>query len=240
MRKRPWLRVERPRTPPRVQDPITSSHYLARLFFKASNGGAGINCGHFGISREFDSFSLNTHATFHLPLLLSLVFFATSHPGSQLTCAAQAAAKMMAAEAWTPVLLPPTAPCFWQQDTHPVFWRRGGGGDAWTAEENKLFEKALALIDRNAPDRWEKVAEMLPRKTVDDVMNHYHDLENDVGYIEAGLVPFPHYSSSVVPSSGFTLEDWDGGFRRGYCLKRARGSEQERKKGVPWTEEEHK
>jgi hypothetical protein len=148
----------------------------------------------------------------------------------------QAAAKMMA-EAWTPVPFPPTAPCFWLHDTHSVFWR---GGDAWTAAENKLFEKALAQIDRNAPDRWEKVAEVVRTKTVDDVRNHYHDLENDVGFIEAGLVPFPHYSGSV-PSFGFTHhEDWDGGFRRGYCLKRARGSDPERKKGVPWTEEEHK
>jgi hypothetical protein len=143
----------------------------------------------------------------------------------------------MMAEAWTPVLLPATAPCFWQQDTHSVLWRRG---DAWTAEENKLFEKALAQIDRNAPDRWEKVAAVLPWKTVDDVRSHYHALEKDVGVIEAGgLVPFPRYSGSVPPPSGFALEDWGGGDRG---LRRARGSEemQERKKGVPWTEEEHK
>ncbi|WVZ68127.1 hypothetical protein U9M48_017108 [Paspalum notatum var. saurae] len=150
----------------------------------------------------------------------------------------------MMAEAWTPVMLPPTAPCFSGQPL--CFWQDwqatlGGRGDAWTSEENKLFEQALARIDRNAPDRWEKVARMLPGKTVDDVVSHYHDLENDVGFILAGLVPFPSYSSSP-PSSGFTLEDWDGGdggFRRSYCLKRARG-DQERKKGVPWTEEEHR
>lgn len=151
----------------------------------------------------------------------------------------------MMAEAWTQVLLPSTAPCFSGQPS--CFWQDrladfGGIGDEWTAEENKLFEEALARIDRNAPDKWERVAAMLPRKTVVDVVNHYHDLEYDVGFIEAGLVPFPHYSSSP-PSSGFTLEDWDGGdggFRRGYCLKRARGPDQERKKGIPWTEEEHK
>ena len=152
----------------------------------------------------------------------------------------------MMAEACTQVLLPPTAPCFsgqpscFWQDRHAGF---GGRWDEWTTEENKLFEEALARVDRNAPDRWEKVAAMLPRKTVVDVVNHYNDLENDVGYIEAGLVPFPRYSGSP-PSSGFTLEDWgdggDGVFRRGYCLKRARGPDQERKKGVPWTEEEHK
>jgi hypothetical protein len=49
--------------------------------------------------------------------------------------------------------------------------------------------------------------------------------------------------------SGFTL-DWDGGddpaglgFKRSCYMvggKRARGPDQERKKGVPWTEEEHK
>ncbi|KAJ1286262.1 hypothetical protein BS78_03G339800 [Paspalum vaginatum] len=152
----------------------------------------------------------------------------------------------MMAEAWTPVLLPPTAPCFSGQP--PCFWEDwqatlgGGRADAWTSQENKLFEQALARIDGSAPDRWEKVARMLPGKTIDDVVSHYHDLENDVGFILAGLVPFPRYSCSP-PSSGFTLEDWDGGdggFRRGYCgFKRARG-DQERKKGVPWTEEEHR
>ncbi|TVU36458.1 hypothetical protein EJB05_18393, partial [Eragrostis curvula] len=106
------------------------------------------------------------------------------------------------AEAWTQVLLPTPGPCFSGQSCWPWPDRlAGGGGDTWTLEENKLFEKALAQIDGNAPDRWERVAAMLPRKTVADVMNHYNDLENDVGFIEAGLVPFPHYSS-LPPSSG--------------------------------------
>ncbi|CAO2182313.1 unnamed protein product [Urochloa humidicola] len=153
----------------------------------------------------------------------------------------------MMADAWAQVLLPPTAPFFSGQQS--CLWQErqagfgGRGGDEWTAEENKVFEEALARIDRNAPDKWEKVAAMLPRKSIADVLNHYHDLEYDVGFIEAGLVPFPHYSCSPPASGSFTLEDWDGGdaaFRRGYCLKRARGPDQERKKGIPWTEEEHK
>ncbi|CAM0883612.1 unnamed protein product [Alopecurus aequalis] len=143
----------------------------------------------------------------------------------------------MMAESWMDVL-PPAAPYFSGQPCWVVPDRRGGG--AWTLEENKVFEEALAAIDLDAPDRWEMVALMLPRKTVADVVDHYRALENDVGFIEAGLVPFPHYDSSA-PSSGFTL-DWDGGgngFRRGYCLKRGR-ADQERKKGIPWTEEEHR
>jgi hypothetical protein len=139
----------------------------------------------------------------------------------------------MMADTWTQMLLPTPGPCFSGQSGGV------GGGDMWTTEEDKIFENALAQIDRNAPDRWEKVAAMLPRKTVGDVMNHYNDLEDDVGFIEAGLVPFPHYSSSPPPS-GFTLDQWDGAFRRGCCLKRGRGPDQERKKGVPWTEDEHK
>ncbi|KAJ3668888.1 hypothetical protein LUZ60_010838 [Juncus effusus] len=114
----------------------------------------------------------------------------------------------------------------------------------WTLEENKAFEEALARFDRDTPERWERVASYIPGKSVDDVIAHYRELENDVSFIEAGLVPFPQYYNSP---SNFTL-DWEthgfNGFRPGYCLggKRAggRGAEQERKKGVPWTEEEHK
>ena len=163
----------------------------------------------------------------------------------------------MMKESWMEVLPPPPAPYFagqaggWFLQDH----RRDAGG-AWSPEENKLFEEALARVDGDAPDRWERVASLLPAKTVADVMAHYDDLENDVCFIEAGLVPFPRYNGGVggAPASGFTL-DWDGGggggggddalaFRRSCYMvaggKRGRGSEQERKKGVPWTEEEHK
>jgi hypothetical protein len=57
---------------------------------------------------------------------------------------------------------------------------------------------------------------------------------------EAGLVPFPHHESSS-PLPGFTL-DWEGGgngFQRARVLPQAWCAHQERKKGIPWTEEEH-
>ncbi|KAI4305204.1 hypothetical protein L6164_028586 [Bauhinia variegata] len=112
----------------------------------------------------------------------------------------------------------------------------------WTAAENKLFENALAVYDKDSPDRWHKVAAMIPGKTVNDVMKQYKELEVDVSNIEAGLVPIPVYN----PASPFTL-DWVNtsgyvGFR-GIGGKRSssgRAPEQERKKGVPWTEDEHK
>lgn len=112
----------------------------------------------------------------------------------------------------------------------------------WTQEENKMFENALAVHDRETADRWQKVADMIPGKTVSDVMSQYKELVNDVGKIEAGLYPSPDYSTSP-----FTL-DWvnSHGFNQwhspmnGKRSSAARSSDQERKKGVPWTEEEHK
>ena len=74
-------------------------------------------------------------------------------------------------------------------------------------KENKLFEESLVQVDSNAPDRREKVAAMLPRKTDVDVVSDYNNLQNDVGYIEAGLMAFPHYRG-LSPSSGFTRLGW--------------------------------
>ncbi|XP_074303104.1 transcription factor DIVARICATA-like [Silene latifolia] len=115
----------------------------------------------------------------------------------------------------------------------------------WTPAENKVFENALAVYDKDTPDRWQKVAAMLPEKTVSDVIKQYKELEDDVSNIEAGLVPIPWYDTT----SGFTLEwvnhnGYDG-YKHNYSPGGKRGpgtrsADQERKKGVPWTEEEHK
>ncbi|KAM1307478.1 hypothetical protein ACFX2H_009725 [Malus domestica] len=117
-------------------------------------------------------------------------------------------------------------------------------GADWTAEENKLFENALALYDKDTPERWLSVAAMIPGKTVGDVIKQYKELEEDVSDIEAGLIPIPGYTSN-----NFTLE-WvnDQGFdglKQFYSVGGKRGAstrpaDQERKKGVPWTEEEHR
>ncbi|KAL5740440.1 hypothetical protein ACOSP7_029328 [Xanthoceras sorbifolium] len=118
-------------------------------------------------------------------------------------------------------------------------------GTKWTPQENKQFENALAYYDKDTPDRWIKVAAMIPGKTVGDVIKQYRELEEDVSDIEAGLIPIPGYGSD-----SFTLEWVNGnqgcdGLRQFYSPGGKRGaaarpSEQERKKGVPWTEEEHR
>lgn len=107
----------------------------------------------------------------------------------------------------------------------------------WTKEENKKFERALAIFDEHEPDRWLKVAAMIPGKTVFDVMKQYRELEEDVSDIEAGRVPIPGYLSSP-----FTLEFVDDTNFDVYRKRplTAKSVDQQRKKGVPWTEEEHR
>ncbi|KAH6777833.1 Duplicated homeodomain-like superfamily protein [Perilla frutescens var. frutescens] len=108
-----------------------------------------------------------------------------------------------------------------------------GKSRPWTKEENKTFESALAIFDEETPDRWFKVAGMIPGKSVYDVINQYRELVADVSDIEAGLVPIPAYFSS-----SFTLEYLHPPFH--LCRKPARAFDQERKKGVPWTQDEHR
>ncbi|XP_057742204.1 transcription factor DIVARICATA [Arachis stenosperma] len=118
-------------------------------------------------------------------------------------------------------------------------------GTKWTPQENKQFENALALFDKETPDRWLKVAAMIPGKTVGDVIKQYRELVEDVNVIESGFIPIP----GGTTDGSFTLEWVDNhefdGFKQFYGVGCKRGSstrpsEQERKKGVPWTEEEHR
>ncbi|CAD5172509.1 unnamed protein product [Musa acuminata subsp. malaccensis] len=139
-------------------------------------------------------------------------------------------------------VLPPTTPCYPGSSLFLGERRSRGwsGTGTWTPEENKRFEYALAKFDKETPDRWERVAASLPGKTPRDVESHYRNLLNDVKQIEAGRIPCPGYDSS-----SFSL-DWESFevLKQSYCVggrrSGARASDQERKKGVPWTEEEHK
>jgi len=107
----------------------------------------------------------------------------------------------------------------------------------WTTEENKKFESALAIYDKDTPDRWLRVAAMLPGKSVYDVMKQYRELEEDVSEIEAGRIPVPGYLTSCFSLEMVDNQCYDA------CRKKpatVRCSDQERKKGIPWTEEEHR
>ncbi|KAJ7969295.1 Protein RADIALIS-like [Quillaja saponaria] len=67
---------------------------------------------------------------------------------------------------------------------------------SWTAEESKAFERALAVYDKDTPDRWHKVARATGGgKTPEEVKKQYKLLVKDVKNIESGQVPFPNYTT---------------------------------------------
>ncbi|KAF4350133.1 hypothetical protein CsatB_008741 [Cannabis sativa] len=68
---------------------------------------------------------------------------------------------------------------------------------AWTSKQNKQFEKALAVYDKDTPDRWQNVAKAVGGKTPDEVKRHYEILVQDLLKIESDQFPTPNYRGSV-------------------------------------------
>ncbi|CAD6271083.1 unnamed protein product [Miscanthus lutarioriparius] len=81
---------------------------------------------------------------------------------------------------------------------------------AWTQRQNKQFECALAVYDRDTPDRWHNIARYMGgTKSADEVRRHFEQLVHDVTQlIEASRVPFPRYGyGSAPPVAGGGLDD---------------------------------
>ncbi|KAL6342151.1 hypothetical protein AAG906_038631 [Vitis piasezkii] len=107
---------------------------------------------------------------------------------------------------------------------------------SWSRHQDKLFERALVVIPEETPDRWDKIAAQVPGKSSSEVRRHYEDLVHDVAEIDSGRVELPLYEDESCGSP------WASDSRAGQVSfsPRPRQSESERKKGVPWTEEEHR
>ncbi|KAL2895674.1 Transcription factor SRM1 [Bienertia sinuspersici] len=141
---------------------------------------------------------------------------------------------------------------------------------SWTRDEEKAFENAIAThsIDKSN-EEWDKVASMVPTKTIEEIKQHFQFLVEDVGAIEAGKVPLPNYGSEVNTNTNTNtnttlstsskddhqtpfLKDQRGNSNQengcsafgtssmGNSTKSSSKLDQERKKGIPWTEEEHR
>ncbi|XP_031482675.1 protein RADIALIS-like 4 [Nymphaea colorata] len=72
---------------------------------------------------------------------------------------------------------------------------------SWTQKQNKSFERALAVLDKDTPDRWKNVAAMVGGKTPEEVKRHYDLLMDDLRRIESGQWPGPSYRSSSATNS---------------------------------------
>ncbi|XP_062005451.1 protein RADIALIS-like 2 [Rosa rugosa] len=80
-------------------------------------------------------------------------------------------------------------------------------GSSWTAKQNKAFEIALALYDKDTADRWYNVARAVGNKTPEEVKKHYDLLVEDVKLIESGQIPFPDYVTCGGSGSGNIGQD---------------------------------
>lgn len=112
----------------------------------------------------------------------------------------------------------------------------------WTRYHDKLFERALLVVPEDLPDRWERIADQVPGKSPAEVREHYEALVHDVFEIDSGRVEVPSYvDDSVAPPSGggAGISTWDNANQISFGSK-PRQSDNERKKGTPWTEEEHR
>ncbi|KAI0499329.1 hypothetical protein KFK09_020232 [Dendrobium nobile] len=122
--------------------------------------------------------------------------------------------------------------------------------EAWSWEEEKAFENAVAIYCETCSDWLEKIASAVPGKTLEEVKAHHEILVEDVASIEAGRVPLPNYASSSAAAAAANAEDSTdvgehgkkGGASHGDSAKKGKGSlfDLERRKGIAWTEEEHR
>ncbi|CAH8364188.1 unnamed protein product [Eruca vesicaria subsp. sativa] len=121
-------------------------------------------------------------------------------------------------------------------------------GSVWSREDDIAFERALASYTDESEEKWEKIAADVPGKSVEQIKEHYEVLVEDVNRIESGCVPLPAYGSPER-SNGYD-GDGDGGSntKKGGNSHAAgeanQGSkakaDQERRKGIAWTEDEHR
>ncbi|KAA8541467.1 hypothetical protein F0562_025430 [Nyssa sinensis] len=123
-----------------------------------------------------------------------------------------------------------------------------GNSSEWSREQDKAFENALATYPEDSSDRWEKIASVVPGKSFEEIKHHYELLVDDVNQIESGCVPLPCYNSSLDGSTSHVGDDGTGkkGGHFGHFNSdsnhggKASRSDQERRKGIAWTEDEHR
>ncbi|KAG4947291.1 hypothetical protein JHK84_043586 [Glycine max] len=95
---------------------------------------------------------------------------------------------------WESITLSSPTPCTPNSNTNwLVMEDNNNKSTKWTSEENKLFENALTVHDKDTPDRWHKVADVISIATSPFTL----DWVNTPGY--DGFKGCGKRSSSVRP-----------------------------------------
>ncbi|KAF8087568.1 hypothetical protein N665_0578s0021 [Sinapis alba] len=112
------------------------------------------------------------------------------------------------------------------------------GGSSWSIDDDIAFEKALAIYADETENRWEKIAGVLPGKTLEQVIKHYEVLLRDVMMIESSCVSLPEYDS---PEGTHTNISECGiiNCKCEYTQESTPKLKQRRRRGVAWTPDEH-
>ncbi|KAG6401824.1 hypothetical protein SASPL_138692 [Salvia splendens] len=135
----------------------------------------------------------------------------------------------------------------------------GWSGGGWSREEDKAFENGIAMHwnEECKEQSWTQIASMVPTKSILELKHHYMLLLQDVAAIEAGNVPLPNYNTAIATasssfmstttykdkpfsSSTFSPLESTSAQPPGKGGGASSRSDQERRKGIPWTEEEHR
>uniref|UniRef100_A0A7N1A1X2 Uncharacterized protein n=1 Tax=Kalanchoe fedtschenkoi TaxID=63787 RepID=A0A7N1A1X2_KALFE len=127
---------------------------------------------------------------------------------------------------------------------------------SWSRDEDRAFEDAIAThwVENleDSDEHWEKIAAALPTKSIHQLKHHYRLLVEDVNDIDAGIIPLPEYvgddaspsssskKSPYIADSNNNNNNSKKGFPGHESKANSNRSEQERRKGIPWTEEEHR
>ncbi|KAG6513220.1 transcription factor DIVARICATA-like [Zingiber officinale] len=120
-----------------------------------------------------------------------------------------------------------------------MFRRQLGAPRPWTRGEDKVFERALVLYPEGTPERWSVIAAELSGRSAVEAWERYQALVEDCRMIERGLVEVPDCWDAEGSDDGEESSDGSGSARQ-RVLQAGRGRGEERKRGIPWTEEEHR
>ncbi|KAF2599974.1 hypothetical protein F2Q68_00012383 [Brassica cretica] len=120
-----------------------------------------------------------------------------------------------------------------------IISEKTGGGLSWSRDDDIAFERALVVYTDETDNRWEKIADSVPEKTLAQVIEHYESLLHDVMMIESGIVPLPDYNDVQIETNVRERSIGERSINRKCEYKQEDEPKPKRRKAVPWTPLEH-